>query len=942
MLLSLISINTFAQFIRDGDTVKTLRPTTDWFKIPKLVWMGTIKDSIDTKKRKDDTTGNVGWTPLWKLGGYLPFRTFGNGANADTNELISKLGLGNVSKIQDSTRIAMVDKANTFTNTNLFNGKINSFNSYSPVVNNEYLVYADTVGAIKTTSYDAFGIIFQFPSGKMGIMYRVGASHVSAGDYGVIVIRTSTDLGHTWSNTTTVYSLAGVDCRNSGGGVTPDGRLVFFFSKYNPDTDTWLGVYYTYSEDEGVTWTTPTQITTTPATTDINPYGGMILIDNGKLMQSWYGNDGTNYFTKVIFSTDNGKTWGSTATVATSTTSHYSEITTAYLGGGWIIGLQRVDNGNYYNQVKSSDNGATWLNQGLVTFDSLANSPAWLSVIEGIDGRRQVLAYYGNRGTGKIRVIQGLGKDLIGDGVSAWDASTIENIATMTTNNGGYVSTINPHHGARALGWFYDRMVSASVANVTFFNYDANRIYGNTVTAFPLNIQNTGKPLVKFSMKNTKGYISFTNGANTVTRFQPRIYCKEDGDSLVSSSTLALDFVAEVDRDSTGMMPALSFDGRNTSSALSMRPIVGIGSYIGTINDYPFIMYANSSWRMGKNYTQTAQLSLVNSSNSSWLLKAVSGTNVFRFGVDSSADVDVNNSGSTTGLLALKINARQNLLEAYNQGNSTNDIWRFDTTTAQYMTGYSNQPIIYFRRSAGTSTVQKATGSGSNLGVMAFQGNTGSGWTATKAQIIVQAINTWSGTDNGNFMQFETTPSTTLSRKVDFIIDNTSASRPQVTVGATSGTGTGKFFAGDSLYIGTTLVLDASRNATLGIVSTGGNTVEVAYGVPNVIDSVEITTTAAVPTTNFNGTSGAHEYKVYGNITVTSGSALGAITITIGATDAVGAYTITPIASFAATGTGRTYFSPIPIRTASGAITYATTVVGTPTYILTLTAEKVW
>jgi hypothetical protein len=258
------------------------------------------------------------------------------------------------------------------------------------------------------------------------------------------------------------------------------------------------------------------------------------------------------------------------------------------------------------------------------------------------------------------------------------------------------------------------------------------------------------------------------------------------------------------------------------------------------------------------------------------------------------------------------------------------------------MTGYSNQPIIYFRRSAGTSTVQKATGSGSNLGVMAFQGNTGSGWTATKAQIIVQAINTWSGTDNGNFMQFETTPSTTLSRKVDFIIDNTSASRPQVTVGATSGTGTGKFFAGDSLYIGTTLVLDASRNATLGIVSTGGNTVEGAYGVPNVIDSVEITTTAAVPTTNFNGTSGAHEYKVYGNITVTSGSALGAITITIGATDAVGAYTITPIASFAATGTGRTYFSPIPIRTASGAITYATTVVGTPTYILTLTAEKVW
>ena len=79
-----------------------------------------------------------------------------------------------------------------------------------------------------------------------------------------------------------------------------------------------------------------------------------------------------------------------------------------------------------------------------------------------------------------------------------------------------------------------------------------------------------------------------------------------------------------------------------------------------------------------------------------------------------------------------------------------------------------------------------------------------------------------------------------------------------------------------------------------------------------------------------------------GYIAVTSGGALGAITVTLGWTDAIGATTLTPISSFAATGTGRTYFSSIPIRTASGSISFATTVVGSPTYIISLTARRMY
>ena len=125
--------------------------------------------------------------------------------------------------------------------------------------------------------------------------------------------------------------------------------------------------------------------------------------------------------------------------------------------------------------------------------------------------------------------------------------------------------------------------------------------------------------------------------------------------------------------------------------------------------------------------------------------------------------------------------------------------------------------------------------------------------------------------------------------------------------------------------------------ATIASITTQG-----LGGVPIVCDTVELTTTASIGTTNFTNTGTAGYYLVDGYVAVTSGGALGAITVTLGWTDAIGATTLTPISSFAATGTGRTYFSSIPIRTASGSISFATTVVGSPTYIISLTARRMY
>ena len=56
-----------------------------------------------------------------------------------------------------------------------------------------------------------------------------------------------------------------------------------------------------------------------------------------------------------------------------------------------------------------------------------------------------------------------------------------------------------------------------------------------------------------------------------------------------------------------------------------------------------------------------------------------------------------------------------------------------------------------------------------------------------------------------------------------FLIDAANGGS-RVTVGTSAGTGDGLLYAGDSLYIGTTLALDASRNASLGTISSGAIT----------------------------------------------------------------------------------------------------------------------
>ncbi len=357
---------------------------------------------------------------------------------------------------------------------------------YSPEIRRVVLPTATRPAAINSGTYQAFGITAELPDGTIWIFYRDGTSHAGAGDYAVIKGRKSTDRGYTWSGAVTIASEAGVDLRMGGGGVTPSGRLIVFYKRYNPDTATHLSLGYIYSDDYGVTRSAYTAIPQGVETSGL-PHGELISIGDGKLMQPWYGSHaGPTYGIYVITSDDDGLTWGAPVAVYQGATL-YGELSICYLGGETILALARSEVDTCYIQFLSTDGGATWVNQGLCTFDSSnVASPACLKSFRDRNGEMAVACFYGNRQYGFLRVILGRPSSLI-SGVSGWDTDTIVNLGTMTQiggNGGGYPSVINPGGGGTFLGWWYDQ-INANRADITFLlttqtlSKDRDRTYDN-------------------------------------------------------------------------------------------------------------------------------------------------------------------------------------------------------------------------------------------------------------------------------------------------------------------------------------------------------------------------------------------------------------------------------------------------------------------------------
>ena len=205
---------------------------------------------------------------------------------------------------------------------------------------------------------------------------RKARSNGDSGDIDLVVKRSS-DNGKTWSKQITIWNDGQNTCGNPVPIVDDRGRIHLLMT-WNFQTDKWGAItngtgedsrrpYYTYSDDDGITWAQPVEITSSVKKEKwdwyaTGPCHGIQIqkgIHKGRLVAP-------NYFTTresgkvtsyshIIYSDDYGKTWkpGEPTPVG-----GVGECSVAEIGEGTLN--MRADEGFYRKSCTSIDGGLTW------------------------------------------------------------------------------------------------------------------------------------------------------------------------------------------------------------------------------------------------------------------------------------------------------------------------------------------------------------------------------------------------------------------------------------------------------------------------------------------------------------------------------------------------------------------------------------------------------
>jgi len=373
---------------------------------------------------------------------------------------------------------------------------------------------ADNTSTISGTTFDAFGILVQTFSNKLISIYREGAGHLS--NDGKIVMRTSTDGGKTFSARSIIHSeVAGVDCRNVGGGVTPTGRIIIFFLKVNNVVPTFYSQGTMYSDDDGATWSAYTPQMYPVGSTFYSPYGNLIAIANDRLLLPYYSISPSGGIASMVkFSDDDGLTWGGDVTVGTDPTNGYNETSFAYLDGGTILAVARKTDTSILRQFLSTDNGETWTDQGNCGLSESGLISPWLNVYRETDGEKYVSLFYTAKAVVRNILAISASRTSVIAGASGWISETKKTVVTGSgSGDFGYPSFVNPRFGKKMLGMYYTCPDSSNplsaIGNYTFFNYQPSAIYyKGSNTGFGTNNPNWKTHIDSGSGNN---YISLTN-----------------------------------------------------------------------------------------------------------------------------------------------------------------------------------------------------------------------------------------------------------------------------------------------------------------------------------------------------------------------------------------------------------------------------------------------
>jgi hypothetical protein len=197
-------------------------------------------------------------------------------------------------------------------------------------------------------------------NGRLHLVYRHGTDHFTAAD-GIVKMTYSDDLGVTWSSPTTIASIGGRDLRDPSIFCTAAGRLIVGFDDTLHTGPTYSVLKVIYSDDGGATWSSPYTVTTSGMGYECAGTAPIIQAPDGTLLLPAFGeNLITGPFFSVLFqSTDDGATWGTQTTIASGGGNQYVEPYLRAVGSDVYCFCYDPFAATVY-RVISSDNGDSW------------------------------------------------------------------------------------------------------------------------------------------------------------------------------------------------------------------------------------------------------------------------------------------------------------------------------------------------------------------------------------------------------------------------------------------------------------------------------------------------------------------------------------------------------------------------------------------------------
>lgn len=220
----------------------------------------------------------------------------------------------------------------------------------------------DYVEIVNDRYYNAFPGMAQHPDGVFVVVYRRGVLHAT--DKGTIVMRTSSDLGKTWSSERPVVSHPKLDLRDPNIVRLGDGTLVVNYFEYDGDKRSTVanGIKIVRSRDGGVSWGPPVEVRTGARAATSAP---VIELPGGDLLLAYYGSfkGDSQPSAWVVRSVDGGSAWGQEVVIGDGPAhgKPYQEPNLVLLDKGGILATIRSDGqAKIIHTSVSSDSGATW------------------------------------------------------------------------------------------------------------------------------------------------------------------------------------------------------------------------------------------------------------------------------------------------------------------------------------------------------------------------------------------------------------------------------------------------------------------------------------------------------------------------------------------------------------------------------------------------------